>query len=335
LEHNNDTLLHSIDSVLYKHLNRCTTQAEEQELFAWLEAEEEHRRFYFEIAAIWSAHKTLSCRELSQRHAAMMLRLNARIDADDAMRRNRHSSRHGWRGWVAAVAAAAVVLVAVAAVWFAGLSSPDGDRFQTYINQTGEIVSLRLDDGTQVWLQTDTELQYAVEKEREERIVRLEGEAYFDVMHNEAQPFVVKTENLAVRVLGTAFNVKAHAADSRVEVVLERGSVRLQSPEGGNLVRLHPNQKAIYDAVVDDIEVEEIFASHFVTQRYSLVAMKNATIGEIISHIEKSYGVKIRIEQPDNQKRYDINYLRSNSLDEVIDIIEFMTGQHCEVVRGE
>ena len=62
--------------------------------------------------------------------------------------------------------------------------------------------------------------------------------------------------------------------------------------------------------------------------------MKNATIGEIIARIESNYVVRIRIADPDNRKRYDINYLRTNSLEEVIDIVEFMTGQRCEVVRG-
>jgi len=87
LAHTDDTVLYSIDSVLYKHLNHETTEAEERRLYAWLEEREEHRTFYFEIAAIWSAHKTLSSKQLGERCDAMMRRLNARIDADEAMRR--------------------------------------------------------------------------------------------------------------------------------------------------------------------------------------------------------------------------------------------------------
>lgn len=199
----------------------------------------------------------------------------------------------------------------------------------------GKEFSLRLSDGTQVWLNSESSLVFPVRFGDGPREVTVTGEAYFDVAHDEAHPFVVKTENLSVRVLGTAFNVRAHAADPLTEVVLERGSVRLQTPEGYNLVRLHPNQRAVFDAAKDDIEVEEIYAEHFVTERYNLVAMKNATIGEIIARIESNYGVRIRIADPDNRKRYDINYLRTNSLEEVIDIVEFMTGQRCEVVRGK
>lgn len=67
MAHTDDTVLYSIDSVLYKHLNHETTEAEERRLYAWLEEREEHRTFYFEIAAIWSAHKTLSSKQLGER----------------------------------------------------------------------------------------------------------------------------------------------------------------------------------------------------------------------------------------------------------------------------
>ena len=257
MAHTDDTVLYSIDSVLYKHLNHETTEAEERRLYAWLEEREEHRTFYFEIAAIWSAHKTLSSKQLGERCDAMMRRLNARIDADEAMRREVKRRRPAWRRWASAAAAAAVVAVAVTAAWFAGVGTPGDELFRTYLNESGEIAALRLEDGTQVWMQDGTELQYAVGAGSEERIVRIDGEAYFEVAHDEAHPFVVKTENLSVRVLGTAFNVRAHAADPLTEVVLERGSVRLQTPEGYNLVRLHPNQRAVFDAAKDDIEKSE------------------------------------------------------------------------------
>ena len=267
-----------------------------------------------------------------ERCDAMLRRLNARIDADGAMQR---PARFAWRRWMSAAAAAAVVVIAVAAAWLAGLRLPEAGRFQSYANHTGDVAVLHLEDGTQVWLQDGTELRYAVGKGAGERIVRLDGEAYFDVSHDARQPFVVETRELAIRVLGTAFNVRALAGDPLTEVVLERGVVRLETPGGDNLVRLHPNQRAVYDARMGDMEVAEINAPLYVTRRYNLVTMKGATITEIIAGIEKSYGVRIRIMSPDDGKRYDINYLRSNSLEEVVDIVEFMTGTHCEVIRNE
>ena len=165
--------------------------------------------------------------------------------------------------------------------------------------------------------------------------MRLDGEAYFDVSHDARHPFVVETRELAIRVLGTAFNVRALAGNPFTEVVLERGAVRLETPGGDNLVRLHPNLRAENNNQKNNKKKTEFIAPLYVTRRYNLVTMKGATITEIIAGIEKSYGVRIRIMSPDDGKRYDINYLRSNSLEEVVDIVEFMTGTHCEVIRNE
>lgn len=324
-----------IEELLYKHLTHRTTGEEDGRIYAWLERSEENRRTFFEVAAVWSAHRTLSSKTLGQRCDKMVRRLNARIDADARERTDTPHRRPAWRGRIyAAAAMAAVVAIAVAAVWFAGMRTPDAGSFSTYANGTGEVASLHLGDGTQVWLRPGTELRYAVDGDAG-RTVRMRGEAYFDVHPDAARPFVVETPDLTVRVLGTAFNVRAVGGDPLTEVVLERGSVRLETPEGAPLVRLRPDQRAVFDAAQDGIEVEAINASLFVTGRYDLVSMKHASIAEIVAGIEKNYGVRLRIEAPDDSKRYDINYLRSNSLEEVIDIVEFMTGQHCEVIRGE
>ena len=61
-----------------------------------------------------------------------------------------------------AAAAVAVVAVAVTAAWFASIGTPGDELFRTYLNESGEIAALRLEDGTQVWMQDGTELQYAV-----------------------------------------------------------------------------------------------------------------------------------------------------------------------------
>lgn len=144
---------------------------------------------------------------------------------------------------MSAAAAAAVVVIAVAAAWLAGLRLPEAGRFQSYANHTGDVAVLHLEDGTQVWLQDGTELRYAVGKGDGERIVRLDGEAYFDVSHDARHPFVVETRELAIRVLGTAFNVRALAGNPFTEVVLERGAVRLETP-GGDQPRAAASQPA-------------------------------------------------------------------------------------------
>lgn len=324
-----------MEELLYRHLTHRTTEDEDKVIYAWLEASEENRRTYFEIAAVWSAHRTLTSPALDARRDAMMLRLNARIDADEGMRRDARRSHYAWRRWMTTAAAVAVAAITLAALWLAGVRMPGANRPEIYINRTDEIAAMQLGDGTQVWVQPGTELRYEVQGSAGERIVGLDGEAFFDVAHDAARPFIVETRDLVIRVLGTAFNVRSAQAGPQTEVVLERGSVQLETPEGLSLVRLHPDQMALYDGARGDLEVEEVDAAMFVTKRYDLVSMKNATIQEIIASIERNYGVRIVVGETGDTRRYDINYLRSYPLEQVIDIVEFMTGRRCEVIRGK
>lgn len=122
-----------MEGLLYRYLVRRTSGAEDREVYAWLEASEKNRSLFFEVAAVWSAHRTLISPATGERCDAMLRRLNARIDADDAMQR---PARFAWRRWMSAAAAAAVVVIAVAAAWLAGLRLPEAGRFQSYANHT-------------------------------------------------------------------------------------------------------------------------------------------------------------------------------------------------------
>lgn len=191
---------------------------------------------------------------------------------------------------------------------------------------------MTLDDGTQVWLNAHTKLTLPREFSATQRDVELSGAAFFEVARNEAAPFTVSTDNLRVRVLGTAFCIQAYSGSQQAEVILEHGAVRLQTPEGVNLVTLQPDQRALYDAADDNLAISQVNASHLVLTQYDLVTMANTTLHEIISHIETTYDVRISIPERYADKRYTFNYQRSNSLDEVLHIVEYMTGEHCEVI---
>mgnify|MGYP002695223630 CR=1 FL=1 len=326
-----DTTARFDEQLLVAYFSGTTTAEEEQALLAWIRSSDDNRRTFAELRAVWQRGRMQRPdTQLQARFVRSLNSLNRRIDALGADAPLRRSRRIPLRRF----AAAAIVAVALAAAFmtYRVATAPFVHRFH---NADTVAMHVAMPDGTDVWLSPGTTLSYDDTFRIDGRNVELDGEAYFDVSHDARHPFVVETRELAIRVLGTAFNVRALAGNPFTEVVLERGAVRLETPGGDNLVRLHPNQRAVYDARMGDMEVAEINAPLYVTRRYNLVTMKGATITEIIAGIEKSYGVRIRIMSPDDGKRYDINYLRSNSLEEVVDIVEFMTGTHCEVIRNE
>ena len=128
---------------------------------------------------------------------------------------------------------------------------------------------LVLADGTKVWLNAGSRMAFPSEFTGTQRTVFLEGEAYFEVAHIDAQPFVVNVKEIAVKVLGTRFNITAYTADPTIETILLEGKVSLsgKTPDTSTKTEtiLEVNQLAVYSKSNRLFEVEEIEDSELYT----------------------------------------------------------------------
>lgn len=120
---------------------------------------------------------------------------------------------------------------------------------------------ITLEDGTRVWLDSETELRYPTNFSAEEREVYVRGEAYFEVAKMQDKPFIVKVDQMSVNVLGTKFNISTRV-ENVVQTVLVEGKVRLESK--GRQVVLKPSQKADFDSESEDWTVENVDVSSYV-----------------------------------------------------------------------
>jgi ferric-dicitrate binding protein FerR (iron transport regulator) len=161
------------------------------------------------------------------------------------------------------IAAAVIILVAGASFF---IFKNDGftrhnelvlqQKFNKISTQPGSKTNVQLPDGTQVWLNANSQLFYNSENfGKEERIVNLIGEAFFDVTKNEKIPFVIHAGIVNITVKGTAFNVKAYPKQKDIETTLIRGLIEItttQDPERRIVVK--PNEKII---IPSEVIVEE------------------------------------------------------------------------------
>lgn len=299
---------------------------DKETLIRWIEADPKRKEDFAVLSALYKSSSVMKPGdELTSR---MLFRLNARIDAEE-----KSSNRHNvWRkGRIFKIfrmsAACIAVTVAIGLLVHRFIGAPDSCEYTAYSNTTDDVTAIMLEDSSKVWLGAKSTIQCNTNSAYSERIVRLTGEAYFDVHRDTARPFIVRAGVLDVKVLGTAFCVKSDEASGKVSVLLERGSVRLQSPEGVGLVRLSPDQMAEFDSSTGDLAVEPMGAVPYIVQHYNKVTLQQATIGDIISHIERMYGVMISARtQMDNSKRYDLNYKRTDSARDLVETVQELTG---------
>lgn len=149
------------------------------------------------------------------------------------------------RRWILAAAAVACLIGG----WFVyqTVSEPEKDM-NVVVTKNGSKTKVALPDGTEVWLNAGSKLSYPSDfKHVPNREITLEGEAYFDVKHNASQPFIIHTDDLDIKDLGTAFNVKAYPKDNVTEATLISGSIEviLRDNPGRKLI-LKPHEKVSY-----------------------------------------------------------------------------------------
>lgn len=214
--------------LLYRYFDGDTTPDEERRIMEWAEASPENYRLYLEERRLWCA-LLLHAGRRTVRRPALWRRLAA------------------WR--VSGAAACILLLVGLAGIFFGGRMFPD-ERMQQVVVPAGQRVELRLADGTKVWLNSKSRLEYPSSFGRRSRRVTLCGEGYFEVAHDERKPFVVETGQYDVRVLGTTFNVYAYDNDrAAFETALMEGSVEVSSrSDASQRLVLQPNEAAVMAA---------------------------------------------------------------------------------------
>ncbi|SFW73942.1 FecR family protein [Sinomicrobium oceani] len=162
----------------------------------------------------------------------------------------------------------------------------------------GKTFQLELSDGTVVNLNAGSSLKYPVHfGNTGNRAVYLDGEAYFDVRKNPAQPFVVRTGDINVQVLGTRFVVNSYKEESRIRTVLVEGSVALYkkgevyTPEKAAM--LAPGQKATWDKTQKDLSFEEVDTGLYTGWLNGKLIFNHVRFGEILRRLERYYDITI------------------------------------------
>lgn len=148
---------------------------------------------------------------------------------------------------------------------------------------------LYLADGTEVYLNSESRLRYPVHFGADERSVELEGEAYFEVAPDKKRNFVVHTDKLSVKVLGTGFNVMAYRSDVYTEVTLLHGAVDVLS--GNRNTVLKPDQQLVADNQTLQCRVREVNAAGFVAWKDGLLNFDAIPLEQLAVKLGRWYGV--------------------------------------------
>lgn len=251
-------------------------------------------------------------------------------------------------------AAAACIAVALFATWqwwpSAAVNKTDTVYEQQLVTQKGSRSQIVLPDGSKVWLNAGSTLDYPKQFNGKTRAVQLQGEAYFEVAKNANQPFIVHTKTFDIKVLGTGFNVRAYPNEDSAITSLIHGSVEVIT--GGKEKRsilLKPNEKITLATTItaqqltEKTDVPETVLLDVVPEKMMLIddsvqqetawvnnklAFKKTPLAKVAQELENWFGTEIRFRNEEKKKLNFTGVFEKESLDEILQILELTKTAH-------
>ena len=179
----------------------------------------------------------------------------------------------------------------------AGSENVNDTRLNTISTPNGGEWQIQLPDGSTVWLNAASSIQYALNiGTAKQRVVKLDGEAYFEVAKNAAHPFIVETDKQAVEVLGTHFNINSYKDEKVTKTTLLEGSVRVSHKNTNESEVLKPGEQSLVS--VSGIDIKEVDVEEAIAWKKGYFMFNNERQESILRKVARWYNVEIEYADP-------------------------------------
>ena len=199
------------------------------------------------------------------------------------------------------IAASLILLLALAIGGYRLLTTQDADNPSTdlvqKLNAKGVKSSIALSDGSKIWLNADSKIQYPAKFTGNTREVFLNGEAFFDVEKNPEKPFIIHLANGTIQVLGTSFNVKAYDDEEVVETSVATGKVafipRTKKKIQSDTIFLTPNKKVVYELKTEQATTSSTASEEDKAWIEGKLIFRSMLFEDIAIALERNFGKRV------------------------------------------
>lgn len=311
----NDEMKHISDELLVKFLLEECNEQETVQVKAWLEAGDENKAYYSQFKSIWDESKSL---------AAV-----PEVNTEESWQRLKYKMQKPERSFkihrTFYYAAASVLILFSLFGLYNYFNKKPADQYNPpvvsvpkTIESKKETVIDTLSDKSIVTLNKNAKLQYPKEFLANERRVKLQGEAFFNITPDKEKPFFIDASNdVEIRVVGTSFNVKSF--DAYTEVIVETGIVEVR--KFNRVILLHPREKARIDKEDSTIVVEKNNDKLYKYFRSKEFECDNTPLWKVVEVLNEAYGDSVIIGRSDLKSLTLTTRFDNESLESILEII--------------
>ncbi len=319
--------------------NTCTKE-EREHLEAWISADPKHKSEIESLRLLWNGIKKESPRvdiDTAWRKVAMRAGITTQTVP---MKTSNYAPVQYNAFFKYAVRAAAVVVVLLgvfyAAYWYGGSTNTPHLAMKEVTTEKGQRVTVKFADGTSVTLNSMSTIKFPEKFSGALREVSLQGEAYFEVTHNQKAPFIVRTDNAVVKVLGTGFNVQAWPDDNNVEVVVVHGKVSVQSGSlsSHNEVILTKGQQSIVGKGTSPTQARDVNLDEFLSWTEGRLEFHQTALQSVLKQLGRRYDVQFDVKDSLLLQKTLTATIKDESLKEVLNLMALSLNLHYEKRDG-
>lgn len=313
--------LSEVEELLSLYLSGDLSEKERILIDEWRKESPENESLYQE-----------SCRACE---AIPLLNEMEKFNSFEALKKvNKRINRTDYSGWCTIIQRIAAILI-MPVLMYAGYQTlqnfsmkkqqAENAVIQTVTSRQGMVSKFSLPDGTSVWLNSGSELQFPIRFTDNMREVSLKGEAFFEVVKNEKHPFRVNARDMNIDVMGTSFSVISYSDENQSEVILKEGKVRLSIDEGQitkDYGTMNPGQRAVYNEESQKIITKEVNPQKYIAWINGDLIFDDDPMEDVVKRLSRWFNVEIIIEDPEiNEYIYKATF-RNENLKQVLNLLK-------------
>lgn len=229
-----------------------------------------------------------------------------------------------YKNW--AIAASLVFLIGLSVFFYQTLNTVESKQFAVKL---GEHAKIELSDGTKIWLNAGSVLKYPTAFKGDTREVYLSGEAFFDVAKDKKHPFIIHTNKMDTKVLGTSFNVQAYPDQTTQEVSVATGRVNVKSTVTEENVYVTPGQKVVFKSQDNKLQAfKDIPVNAISLWRKNIMVFEETPLPEVVATINRNYNVSIEVKNKSLNALKISAYFKELTADQVIGLV-------CNIINAQ
>jgi transmembrane sensor len=302
-----------MDDLIGKVLAGEATAQEREQVEEWLHASASNQKYFDQVKTIFAKAASNAVQQQFDTDAAWKS-VKRRLKGKEVREFKIQNTAY----WSVLKIAAGILIFISAGIFAYQYLTPQIET-AAFVSGTTTVQDT-LPDGSTAFLNKKSELSYEYNPRKKTRKVKLTGEAFFDVKHEEEKPFIIETEEVLIKDLGTTFNVKAYPESNNVEVIVETGEVQIYTLSDEGII-LKAGEKGFYDKTLKAFSKIEKIDTNGLAYKTKVFSFNNTDLQSVVEMLNQVYDSKITLANKTLSNCHVTVNFNNDNLDLVVEIL--------------